>query len=311
MSPSTRDHSSFEVAEPAAPASEHERARWERLCHEAEEQRDSWERLCHEAEDQRSHWQRHCRESEQQRDEWQRLCRESEQQRDEWQRRCRESEQQRDEWQQLCREAERQRDLLLARDGSSPLEFSLPFSGIDACRDDLAALAVRERLLLYALVFALAPDRVLEIGTFKGGSARIVSAALNDLGRGGRLVTIDPFPELIEIDWSSVAHNAQSVKGYFPRDFQRSSALRDLRFDLVFVDGDHSHEGLLADLRYLPRILRRDSYVLLHDASHPEVGRAIDESIAECGYRDCGKVARITNISEGEPYGGMRLLWLP
>jgi hypothetical protein len=122
---------------------------------------------------------------------------------------------------------------------------------------------------------------------------------------------MDPFPELIEIDWRTIAHNSRSVKGYFPSDFDRSPELRNRRFDLAFIDGDHSYKGLLEDLRYLPRILRSDAYVLLHDASHPEVSRAIDHGISECGYRDCGKLGRITNTSGDEPYGGMRLLWMP
>jgi len=253
---------------------EQQRERWERLCHEAEQQRDDWERLCHEAE--------------QQRDDWERLCHEAEQQRDE-----------------LLREAQR------ARDGWSPLEFSLSFAGIDTCREEHAALAVRERVFLYGLVFALAPMRVLEVGTFKGGSARIISAALDDLKRGGELVTIDPSPEQIAIDWSSIAHNTRSVKGYFPWDFERSPELAALRFDLAFIDGDHGYDGVFEDLRRLPKFLLPDSYVLLHDASNAEVSKAIDRAIEECGYRDCGKVGRITNTSEGSLYGGLRLLWMP
>ncbi len=290
---------------------ERDRDRWEQICHEAERQRDDWQRLCREAEQQRDDWQRLCGEAERQRDNWRNLCREAESQRAEQAKSCREAEEQRDDWQKLCRQAEQQRDRLLHHGDWSPIEYSLPFSGVNTCREELAQLAVRERVLLYALVFSIAPSRVLEVGTFKGGSARIISAALDDLERGGQLITVDPFPELIEIEWNAIAHNARKVQGYFPRDFERRPELSGLRFDLAFIDGDHSYDGLLEDLRYLPRILEADSYVLLHDASNGDVARAIDRSLRECGFRDCGKLARIANTSGDEVYGGMRLLWMP
>lgn len=255
------------------------------------------------------------RKTEQQRDHWEDTCHHAERQRDDWARLCHEAEDQRDEWQRLCHQAEGQRDDLLRElerlsEGWSPLQYGLPFSGIERCTDERAHLASRERVFLYGLVFSLGPRRVLEVGTYRGGSARIISAALDDLHQQGELLTIDPFPEQIDVDWSEIAHNAISVKGYFPRDFERSRRLRELRFDLAFVDGDHSYRGVLEDLRYLPRILEPDAYVLLHDAYNAEVGRAIEEAVRECGYHDCGVVGRVRNDSCGdELFGGLRLLW--
>src|SRR5262249_52575667 len=65
---------------------------------------------------------------------------------------------------------------------------------IDTCK---AQMLHRERLYLYATVLALAPERCLEVGVAKGGSTRIIHAALRDLGRG-RLVALDPQPALAD-----------------------------------------------------------------------------------------------------------------
>jgi predicted O-methyltransferase YrrM len=44
---------------------------------------------------------------------------------------------------------------------------------------------------LYDFTHSIASERTLEIGMLEGGSAYIISGALDDLGLGGRLITID------------------------------------------------------------------------------------------------------------------------
>lgn len=52
-------------------------------------------------------------------------------------------------------------------------------------------LSISERLFLYAIVRGTVPQRVLEIGTNRGGSAAIISAAMEDNGVG-RIIGVDP-----------------------------------------------------------------------------------------------------------------------
>lgn len=214
----------------------------------------------------------------------------------------------------MCASAERQRDDLNQyvdevhdHRGFRGIEFSLAFPGIQSCIDSSAQLAMRERVFLYSLIFSVAPQRVLEIGTAEGGSARIISKALDDLRFDATLVTVDPFPDQLTIDWSEIKHNTSRVNGYFPRDFNASALERP--FDFVFVDGDHSYQGVLDDLRYLPKIIAPETYILLHDAFNAEVARGIQQAVDEVGYTDCGIVGRVENDSLGsEHFGGYRLL---
>jgi predicted O-methyltransferase YrrM len=88
---------------------------------------------------------------------------------------------------------------------------------VDLCRTSEAHLATRERLFLYALVYSVATRHVLEIGAFQCGSAMIISGALDDLGLGRKLVTMDPNLVQIRCDRDALAHNVTFVEGYFTK----------------------------------------------------------------------------------------------
>ena len=173
----------------------------------------------------------------------------------------------------------------------------------------------REKILRYAMVFALAPQRTLEIGVRWGGGSRIIHAALSDLGTG-TLVGLDPEPAL-EFDWSQIADCATLVIGKSPDDLGRARDAAGGLFDLAFVDGDHSFEGVKRDLEGIRPHLAPGATVLLHDAYHPPVARAIDLAPL-LGYSRSGMLARTLNngvhVESGKviPYGGVEMLrWVP
>lgn len=188
-------------------------------------------------------------------------------------------------------------------------EYSLPFDNIARCRSSVAHLAMRERVFLYSLVYSLGPQWSLEIGTFKGGSAEIISGALDDLGLGGKLITIDPYPEQISIDWSCISHNVSSRRGFFPQDIQKALPPMDEKFDFVFVDGNHSYDGVSADLHALGGIMQPGACVLLHDAYHSGVDQAIRDALAAGLFSNGGRVGRVLNdLDPSADYGGFHLL---
>lgn len=171
----------------------------------------------------------------------------------------------------------------------------------------------RERVLLYSLVFALAPERCLEIGVRWGGGSRIIHAALSDLSRGV-LVGLDPSP-VLEFDWSELADRATLVVGGSPADLPRASEAARGLFDFVFVDGDHSEKACRADLEGLVAVTAPGAVLLLHDACHPPVDRAVTSVlVAGLPYHDCGLLATTLNdgvhVESGKriPFGGVRML---
>jgi len=170
----------------------------------------------------------------------------------------------------------------------------------------------RERLLLYSLIFALAPLRCLEIGVRWGGGSRIIHAALSDL-RQGLLISLDPAPDL-EFNWSEISDRATLLTAPSPQALPQAALLANGLFDFVFIDGDHSKRGVLADLAGIIPFTQPHATILLHDAFHTPVAQAIDEAVLSGSYTDCGLLANTPNrgvrAETNEPlsYGGVRLL---
>lgn len=189
------------------------------------------------------------------------------------------------------------------------LEYNLGFDSVSRCSSSVAHLAMRERVFLYSLVFSVGPQWSLEIGTYEGGSAEIISGALDDLQLGGRLISIDPHPGQISIDRQRVSHNTEFVEGFFPRDIAKVRPPGGAKFDFAFVDGNHRYEGVFGDLEALGAILNDGALVLLHDAYNSDVDRAIRDSVQAGWYSDGGRVGRVRNdLTPGELYGGLHLL---
>lgn len=174
-----------------------------------------------------------------------------------------------------------------------------------------AQLAYRERLYLYSAVFALAPERCLEVGVAEGGGSKLIHAALCDLEHG-RLVSLDPSPQ-VAFDWSEISDRATLMSGFSPEDLGRAMQLAGGPFDFVFLDANHEREFVREDLRGLVDVTGPGCPILCHDAYHEGVILGIDDALSRgLPLRDCGLVgrARSDGIENGKPssYGGLRRL---
>ncbi len=174
-----------------------------------------------------------------------------------------------------------------------------------------AALAQRERIFLYALVYSLSPMYSLEIGTWKGGSAYIISGALDDVQTGGKLLCLEPNPERIEVDLEKIQHNVTVQRGFFPVDMPAEFDGHPTRqlFEFCFMDADHTYNAVLAHCAALARFVKKDSYILCHDAYNQQTRAALKQACSEFGYIDCGMISRCCNDDDpNQLYGGFRLL---
>lgn len=180
-----------------------------------------------------------------------------------------------------------------------------------AILDDAPVLMLRpERILLYGLVRALRPRRILEIGTHRGGSAMIITAALDEVGAGA-LFCVDPEPMVAPEHQRRIAHRSTLFPGASPEILVEARAAADGPFDFVFIDGDHSRAGVLRDVEGVLPLIADGAYVLFHDAHFPEVAAAIDGELAAHPARlvDCGMLSVDRSIDEhGNVWGGLRLL---
>lgn len=190
---------------------------------------------------------------------------------------------------------------------------------------DLAPLAVikwapmwmsrAERLLIYTLMFTLRPSRYLEIGTFQGGSALVVNAAMDALGSDGRIVCVDPEPKIAPENWQKIEHRASLITGYSPDALPQAMAAAGGPFDFVLIDGDHTYNGVVRDANGVLPYVADGAYLLFHDSFFPDVARGIQDFTRQHARQlvDFGSLTREVTFQEsaqGEPvrWGGLRMM---
>lgn len=125
--------------------------------------------------------------------------------------------------------------------------------------------------MLYSLVRRLKPRMILELGTGRGYGAFCMAMALDDGNIEGKLVTVDRTPGHAKYDWAFVDSDRQnrvsntSLNEFWEHNLPESlreriefrcgdtAAVHDLLadldqpIDLVFIDGDHSYNGVTLD----------------------------------------------------------------
>jgi hypothetical protein len=186
---------------------------------------------------------------------------------------------------------------------------------VAALLDAPAELLLPERLLLYSLVRGLRPARCLEIGTHFGGSTTITCAALDDIG-AGRLVCVDPNPLVPDDVWARVAHRATLLRGWSPDALVEAYTSAGGDFQFVFIDGDHTHAGVVRDVEGVLEVSAPGAHLLFHDSHYWEVSNAIDECLRRWPTRlvDGGTLSALSTEPIAAPdgtesrWGGFRLL---
>jgi predicted O-methyltransferase YrrM len=169
-----------------------------------------------------------------------------------------------------------------------------------------AMLLPSERLLLYALVLAFQPLRVLEIGFCQGGSASIMLGALQRR-KSARLVSIGPCPE---VPVNLVNHpQFKCVAGRSPDAIAEAVGLLGGSLDFCFIDADHSENAVFQDSTAIVAHLEPGGYILYHDCYYPPVAHGITRFVAKHReFMDAGIIGRFGRHIGGSHWGGLRLI---
>lgn len=132
---------------------------------------------------------------------------------------------------------------------------------------------------LSALLLSLKPKRIFEIGTFRGASselmlrllpkAEVISIAFVSEAKGKRQfnndeLTVEEVGALVSAEnrdrYTQLIGDSHKID---PQAFVRDHG----RMDLVFIDGDHSREGVRQDTALARAILSPGGAIAWHDAN--------------------------------------------
>ncbi len=141
---------------------------------------------------------------------------------------------------------------------------------------------------LFALVRALRPAVVVELGVFHGASATHLLAALQANGTG----------KLTSVDHHSGDSGATEIGGYIPavqkadfhfveqRGQQYLATLKDNSVGFIFEDMQHDAEGTAEIWTLAQAKLKPGGVIVSHDAAHPTSGASVRAGIAAADVTD-------------------------
>jgi predicted O-methyltransferase YrrM len=143
---------------------------------------------------------------------------------------------------------------------------------------------------------AAGKKRLAEVGTWEGGTTRKLRAVMSP---EGTIFAVDPYaPGRLGVSYQRMiaarevarARNGKVVWLYTTGvDAARDSGVLAARFDFVFVDGDHTYEGLSADWTAWSPLIAPGGIVALHDSLAPE------------GHADGGSVRYSNEVIAQDP----------
>lgn len=126
-----------------------------------------------------------------------------------------------------------------------------------------------EVIWFYRHVKAIKPDVIVEIGIKVGGNLKILSTHLD---KNGLAIGIDPRQE---IPWKM--DDAPCPVYHIKRDSHVQQTIDDLakilggrKIDVLFIDGDHSKEGMLQDFKDYSPFVRVGGIIAVHDIYYLE-----------------------------------------
>lgn len=136
---------------------------------------------------------------------------------------------------------------------------------------------------LYALIRALKPSKVLEIGTAYGGSARHILEAMNK-NKHGSLVTVDINPDA-RLDGIPEYLRKQSTLIHANSDTWIADVLGKFTCDFIHEDGAHSIHNVQYIYNHLPQLMPGGGVIASHDIA-TGVGNDIRLGMSKAGYEN-------------------------
>jgi predicted O-methyltransferase YrrM len=120
---------------------------------------------------------------------------------------------------------------------------------------------------LYALIRLLEPKNVIEIGSYVGASSICIAQALADNAVPGLLHCVELEERHVALTKDHLAEAALAERArLYCGSSQDPAIVHSLpRSELIFIDGDHTHEGAKKDFEIYEALLSDDGVIVFHD----------------------------------------------
>ena len=123
---------------------------------------------------------------------------------------------------------------------------------------------VPEVIWFYRAVEKIKPKVIVEIGIKEGGNLKILSTHLDEKGL---CIGIDPRQE---IPWKMddalcTMHHIKGSSHSKSTVEELKKILKKRKIDVLFIDGDHSTEGMLADYNDYAPFVKKGGIIAVHD----------------------------------------------
>lgn len=146
--------------------------------------------------------------------------------------------------------------------------------------------------LLYSLVRSQRPETVVEIGSFKGWTAQVLARALHANGRG-TVHTVGPFDTErflpLYDQWPDELKQRCKFHPLMSMDFFVHCEHERMRFDIVFVDGNHDYEYAMFDIQSAARCMNPGGCIIVDNISQSGPYYAVLDFLAQQPeWDDCG-----------------------
>ncbi|WP_208347477.1 O-methyltransferase [Pseudaestuariivita rosea] len=161
----------------------------------------------------------------------------------------------------------------------------------------------REVGQLYAALVAMErPSRVIETGTNFGYSGLAIGHALYKLGGDRHLYTVDVWGCAHLFKGSEAAPYITFLKGS-----SFDVELPEERFDMAFLDSDHSYKTIIKELNRFAPIIANDGLIVMHDTRHFDgVGLAVKQ-LMECDAFEVVNIKSPRKTGENERCPGVSI----
>ena len=150
-----------------------------------------------------------------------------------------------------------------------------------AAKPVISAITPRYAQALHRFVLEHRPNLVVEVGLAQGASSLSILTALEEIGGGGRLISIDPLQRedygeqgVVNIERAGLSHRHEWIGELDYLALPRLLA-SGTKVDFGYIDGWHTFDYTLLDFWYLDKMTEVGGHLAFNDCGWRAVQKAI------------------------------------